>query len=105
MEWSRFFRRRYWEQERLREIQAHWDIETDENIARGLSPEEARQAARRKLGNVTLVQEEIYRMNSIALELAGPTYRRRARYGAGETLVSGVLPGLQLPVRSIFTSE
>jgi predicted permease len=39
-------------------------METDENVARGLSPEEARYAARRKLGNPTLIREAIYIMNS-----------------------------------------
>jgi predicted permease len=40
-------------------------IETDENIGRGLSYEEARAAALRKLGNRTAIREEIYRMNTI----------------------------------------
>jgi len=40
-------------------------LETDENIARGMPPEEARHAACRKFGNVTLIREEIYRMNTI----------------------------------------
>jgi len=30
-----------------------------------MSPQEARYAARRKLGNRTLIREEIYRMNSL----------------------------------------
>ena len=34
-------------------------------MARGMSPEEARYAAHRKLGNLTLIREEIYRMNSL----------------------------------------
>jgi putative ABC transport system permease protein len=65
MSWTRFFRRRYWDKERARELEAYLEIETDENIARGMSPEEARYAARRKLGNLTLIREEIYRMNSL----------------------------------------
>jgi putative ABC transport system permease protein len=40
-------------------------METDENVARGMSPEEARYAARRKLGNTTLIREEIYHMNTL----------------------------------------
>jgi putative ABC transport system permease protein len=63
--WFRFFRRRYWDEERARELEAYLEIETDENIARGMSPEEARYAAYRKLGNLTLIREEIYRMNSL----------------------------------------
>src|SRR5579859_2068252 len=65
MGWSRFFRRRYWDRERSRELQAYLEIETAENIARGMTPDEARYAARRKLGNRTQIREEIYRMNSI----------------------------------------
>jgi predicted permease len=65
MSWTRFFRRRYWDEERARELEAYLDAETDENIARGMSPEEARYAAQRKLGNTTLIREEIYRMNSL----------------------------------------
>ena len=61
----RFFRRRYWDEERARELEAYLEIETDENIARGMSPEEARYAAHRKLGNTTLIREEIYHMNSL----------------------------------------
>ena len=64
MSWTRFFRRRYWDQERARELEAYLEAETDENIARGMSPEEARYAAHRKLGNTTLIREEIYTMNS-----------------------------------------
>ncbi|MGO8732334.1 MAG: ADOP family duplicated permease [Terriglobia bacterium] len=65
MSWTRFFRRRYWDQERARELEAYLQIETDENMARGMSPEEARYAAHRKLGNTTLIREEVYRMNSL----------------------------------------
>lgn len=61
---TRFLRRRRWDDERAREIGAHLAIEIDENIARGMTPERARAAARRKLGNATLIREEIYRMTS-----------------------------------------
>src|SRR5690348_3548497 len=64
MSWIRFFRRGHWDRERSREIEAYLDIETDENIRRGMPPEEARFAARRKLGNPTMIREEIYHMNS-----------------------------------------
>src|SRR2546423_13656150 len=67
MRWTRIFRRRYWDHERSRELEAYLQIESDENIARGMSPQEARYAAHRKLGNATLIREEIYRMNSVAL--------------------------------------
>ncbi|MGA2881975.1 MAG: ABC transporter permease [Bryobacteraceae bacterium] len=63
---QRFFRRAKWDRERLAEIESYEEIETDENIARGMPPEKARRAARKKLGNSTLIREEIYRMNTIA---------------------------------------
>ncbi len=65
MSLTRFFRRSRWDDERARELQAHLEIEVDDNIARGMTPAAARDAARRKLGNATLVREEIYRMNTI----------------------------------------
>jgi predicted permease len=40
------------------DIRAHIEMETQDNIARGLPREEARYAAIRKFGNVTRVQEE-----------------------------------------------
>jgi predicted permease len=40
------------------EIRQHIETETQENIERGMSPEEARYAALRKFGNVTRVKEE-----------------------------------------------
>src|SRR4029453_10544158 len=41
--------------------------EIDDNIRRGMTPRDARDAARRKLGNITLVREDIYQMNTISL--------------------------------------
>ena len=66
MSWQRFFRREKWDQERLQEIESYVQMETDENVARGMQYAEARAAARRKLGNSTLIREEIYRMNTVA---------------------------------------
>jgi putative ABC transport system permease protein len=41
-----------------RDIRDHIETETQDNIERGMSPEEARQAALRKFGNVARVKEE-----------------------------------------------
>ncbi len=65
MRWTRLLRREYWDSERHRELEDYLEIETWENVARGMPPEQARDAARRKLGNSTLIREEIYHMNSI----------------------------------------
>ena len=66
MGFRRFFQRAKWDRERLREIESYVQIETEENVARGMKDHEARAAARRKFGNSTLIREEIYRMNTIA---------------------------------------
>ena len=65
MSWTRFFRRRRWDEERARELETYLQIEADENIARGMSPQEARHAAQRKLGNSTQIREVICQMNSL----------------------------------------
>lgn len=65
MGWTRFFRRARWDDERARELESYLEIETAENIERGMTPDEARDAARRRLGNATLIREEIFHMNTI----------------------------------------
>jgi len=79
MSWTKFFRRRRWDEERQQELSAYLEIETSENIGRGMSPEDAATAAHRKLGNTTLVREEIYRMNSLDFI---ETLWQDVRYGA-----------------------
>ena len=59
---KRFLRRSEWDEERARELEAYLTIETDENVARGMPPDEARLAALRKLGNRTLVREDIHQI-------------------------------------------
>lgn len=65
MSWSRFFRRSRWDDERARELEAHLAHEIDDNIARGMTPQAAAMAAHRRLGNATLIREEIYDMNTL----------------------------------------
>ena len=64
MSLHRFFRRRQWDRERARELQSHLAHEIDDNIARGMTPEEARRQAHIKFGNPTVVREDIWQMNS-----------------------------------------
>jgi predicted permease len=77
--WGRYLRRRQWDAERGREIEAYLEIETAENIARGMSIDDASAAARRKFGNPTLIREDIYRMNTV--NWIDSTWRD-LRYGA-----------------------
>jgi putative ABC transport system permease protein len=65
MRWTRYLQRRVNDDELSREIEVHIDIETAENVARGMLPEEARYAAQRKLGSARRIREEVYSMNSI----------------------------------------
>src|SRR5262245_4982603 len=77
MSLRRFLRRAKWDAERRRELESYLQMESDENIARGLSASEARERANRKLGNSTLIREEIYKMNTVTLL---DTLSRDARY-------------------------
>lgn len=79
MSWLRFFRRGRWDAERRRELESYVELETDDNLARGMSPADARAAAIRKLGNRTLVLEEVYSMNTLGWL---DTTWRDLRYGA-----------------------
>ena len=65
MQFSKFaalFRRRELVQRVDEELQFHLRMQMEEDIRRGLDPREAR----RKLGNLTQVSEEVYRMNTIS---------------------------------------
>ena len=63
---SRFFRRVQWDKERAKELEDYLAHEIDDNIARGMPPDEAKRAAQRKLGNPVRIREEIYEMNTIS---------------------------------------
>ena len=53
MAWTRFFRRSRRDEDTAREIASYIAIETDDNIARGMTPQAAHDAAVRKFGNAT----------------------------------------------------
>jgi putative ABC transport system permease protein len=65
MAWTRFFRRNRRDDEAAREIASYIAIETDDNIARGMTPQAAHDAAVRKFGNTARVREDIYWMNTV----------------------------------------
>ncbi len=64
MNLRRFFRRDEADAEQLEELDFYLDITTEEYMERGMDPAAARAAARKKLGNTTLIREEVYRMNT-----------------------------------------
>jgi len=86
MDWRRLF---FWKQNADwrrhesdfdRELRTHLDLETQEQHESGLSDEEARYAARRAYGNITLVKEEIRAMSiSLSLEQFGRNLRYAVR--------------------------
>jgi ABC-type antimicrobial peptide transport system permease subunit len=67
MNWKRFLRREAADAEQQEELEFYVDVTAEEYVERGMNPEAARAAARRKLGNMTLIREEIYRMNTVTL--------------------------------------
>ncbi|MCY0726070.1 permease prefix domain 1-containing protein, partial [Klebsiella pneumoniae] len=67
MNWRRFFQREQADADQREELESYLELTAEEYAARGMDPVEARAAARRKLGNVTLIQEEVYRMNTVPL--------------------------------------
>ena len=67
MNWRRFFHREKADAEQGEELEFYLNVTTDEYIARGMKPAAARDAARRKLGNATLIREEVYQMNTLTL--------------------------------------
>jgi predicted permease len=90
---GRFFKRAHWDRERLREMESYVQIETDENVARGMRYEDAQAAARRKFGNSTRVREDIYRMNTITFF---DTLGRDVRYGLRMLRHNPVFTGVAL---------
>ena len=95
MPWTRFFRRDRWDDERARELDAYLAIETDENLARGMSPADARDAARRKLGNVTAVRAQVARID-ITVRARTAAAVRAGGQAAAATMVDSVVTSVAL---------
>src|SRR5882762_4163567 len=66
MSWRKYFRRTQQDTDLQREMDSYLAEEISENIARGMSPEEARRQARIKFGNPVKVREGLWRQNSIS---------------------------------------
>lgn len=66
MSWLRFFRKRRADADVQREMESYLEEEAAENVARGMTPNEARRQARIELGNPQQVRERLWQQNSIA---------------------------------------
>src|ERR1700748_797004 len=66
MNWRRILQRRRSDRDLAHEIAAHLNEERAENIARGISPEEALRVARIKFGSARRVHEDLWQQNSVA---------------------------------------
>ena len=64
MSWMRFLHRKRSDAELQDEIEAFLSEETADNVARGMSPAEARRQARIKFGNPQYVRELLWTQNS-----------------------------------------
>lgn len=64
MSWMRFLHRKRSDAELQNEIESFLSEETADNVARGMSPDEARRQARIKLGNAQKVHESLWMQNT-----------------------------------------
>ena len=76
----RILGRRREDEERKKELEDYLARETEQNVAQGMTPEEARRIAHVKLGSMRRIREEIYEMNGIGfLETLWQDVRYAAR--------------------------
>jgi len=85
MSLRRFFHRTRRDADHAQEFESFVEMETAENVARGMTEEEARRAARMKFGNPTSLREKVFEMNRIPFF---ETLARDLRYAARVLIAS-----------------
>jgi predicted permease len=112
MNWHRFFLRRQSDAQLQQELDAYLAEETAENMARGMSGEDARRQARIKLGNPQSVRESLWQQNTITvvdsfwrdLRFAARTLTRTPGFAAIAILVMGLGIGANVMLFTVVRS-
>ncbi len=112
MNWRTLFNRQLADGEQRQELEFYLEMAAEDFAARGMNPADARRAARIKLGNTTLIHEEIYTMNTPKLidtcvRHARPTMRtlrRNPTFAGAAVLTLALAIGANTAVFTVVNS-
>jgi predicted permease len=112
MNWRRFFQRQNADAEQREELDFYLQVTTEEYVSRGLDAVAAREAAQRKLGNTTLIREEVYQMNTLTFvesvlrdtRHAFRMIRRNPAFSAAAILTLALGIGANTAMFSVFSA-